>query len=259
MHDIHTPMNEPASPNEKRVILVIGARGGIGSSLCRRLAKAGVQLVLVGRNAEALTSLGEELDAECLQVDATDFDAVSRAVELTVSTYGRLDGAVNLAGSILLKAAHATSAAEFESVVDTNLRTAFALVRAAAPAIGNSGGGAIVLLSSAAARLGLANQDAIAAAKAAVIGLTLSAASSYAPRKVRINAVAPGLVDTPLASRITGSEASLKASKAMHPLGEIGHADDVASAIAWFLDPAQRWVTGQVLGVDGGLASVRSR
>jgi NADP-dependent 3-hydroxy acid dehydrogenase YdfG len=81
MHDIHTPMNEPASPNEKRVILVIGARGGIGSSLCRRLAKAGVQLVLVGRNAEALTSLGEELDAECLQVDATDFDAVSRAVE----------------------------------------------------------------------------------------------------------------------------------------------------------------------------------
>jgi NAD(P)-dependent dehydrogenase (short-subunit alcohol dehydrogenase family) len=120
-------------------------------------------------------------------------------------------------------------------------------------------GGSVVLVSSAAARLGLANHEAIAAAKAGVIGLTLSAAATYAARGLRVNAVAPGLVRTPLTARITGSEAALKASTALHALGRIGEPEDVASAIAWLLDPAQSWVTGQVLGVDGGLATLRSR
>jgi NAD(P)-dependent dehydrogenase (short-subunit alcohol dehydrogenase family) len=120
-------------------------------------------------------------------------------------------------------------------------------------------GGSIVLVSSAAARVGLANHEAIAAAKAGVIGLALSAAATYAPRGIRVNCVAPGLVRTPLTSRITENEAALKGSLAMHALGRIGEASDVASAMEWLLDPAQAWVTGQVIGVDGGLASLRPR
>ena len=122
-----------------------------------------------------------------------------------------------------------------------------------------SGGGSIVLVSSAAARTGLANHEAIAAAKAGVMGLTLSAAASYAARGIRVNCVAPGLVETPLAARITGNEGSLQASKAMHALGRIGQPGDVASAMAWLLDPANSWVTGQVIGVDGGLGTIRPR
>ncbi|GAC1557710.1 MAG: hypothetical protein NVS2B9_20250 [Myxococcales bacterium] len=122
-----------------------------------------------------------------------------------------------------------------------------------------AGGGSIVLMSSAAARIGLANHDAIAAAKAGVLGLTLASSATYAPRGVRINAVAPGLVRTPLAARILGNDASLKASEAMHALGRIGEPEDVASSIDWLLDPAQRWVTGQVFGIDGGLATLRPR
>jgi NAD(P)-dependent dehydrogenase (short-subunit alcohol dehydrogenase family) len=159
----------------------------------------------------------------------------------------------------LLKPAHATSADEWDDVIDTNLRTAFAVVRAVAPAMGRTGGGSLVLMSSAAARLGLANHDAIAAAKAGVTGLARSAAATYAPRNVRINVVAPGLVRTPLAARLTANEASLKASEAMHALGRIGEPDDVAGLIAYLLDPANRWVTGQEFGVDGGLATLRSR
>jgi NAD(P)-dependent dehydrogenase (short-subunit alcohol dehydrogenase family) len=120
-------------------------------------------------------------------------------------------------------------------------------------------GGAIVLISSAAARTGIPNHEAIAAAKGGVLALTLSAAATYARYNIRVNCVAPGLVDSPLAARITASDAARKASAAMHPLGRIGHPDDVAAAIEWLLDPHNTWTTGQVIGVDGGLASLRAQ
>lgn len=120
-------------------------------------------------------------------------------------------------------------------------------------------GGSIVLVSSCAARVGLTNHEAIAAAKAGVIGLTLSAAATYAPRGIRVNCVAPGLVRTPMTARLTVNEASLKASTAMHALGRIGEPADVAAALEWLLSPEQSWVTGQVLGIDGGLSTVRPR
>ena len=184
---------------------------------------------------------------------------MAAAVSAALERHSRIDGAVNLAGSILIKAAHATSAEEWDEVLSANLRTAFSLLRAVAPAMSRTGGGSLVLMSSAAARVGLANHDAIAAAKAGVTGLALSAAATYAPRGVRINVVAPGLVRTSLAGRLVTSEASLKASEAMHPLGRIGEPDDVASLIEYLLDPAHRWVTGQVFGVDGGLSTLRAR
>jgi NAD(P)-dependent dehydrogenase (short-subunit alcohol dehydrogenase family) len=241
------------------VILVIGAAGGIGTALCRRLSARGARLIIAGRDEGRLQSLQREVPSEVVPLDARDMPALVVAVNAAIERHGRLDGAVNLAGSIVLKPAHATSPDDFDDVIATNLRTAFALVRAVAPAMGKGEGGSIVLVSSAAARVGLMNHDAIAAAKAGVIGLALSAAATYAPRRVRVNVVAPGLVRTPLAARITSHEPSLKASEAMHPLGRIASPDDVASAIDMLLDARSAFITGQVLGVDGGLATVRAR
>ena len=99
----------------------------------------------------------------------------------------------------------------------------------------------------------------IAAAKAGVIGLARSAAATYAGKGIRVNAVAPGLVDTPMSAGITGNEMMLKASTAMHPLGRIGKPEEVASVITWLLSDTASWVTGQVIGVDGGLSTVRGK
>jgi NAD(P)-dependent dehydrogenase (short-subunit alcohol dehydrogenase family) len=249
----------PDAPNPAPVHLVLGAAGGIGSALARRLAAGGARLVLAGRSAPALESLGAELGADTLVVDATRFDEVDRAVALAVERHGRLDGAANCVGSLLLKPAHLTRAEEFAEVVAQNLASAFGLVRAAARAMMETGGGSVVLVSSAAARAGLANHEAIAAAKAGVIGLAMSAAATYAAKNVRVNAVAPGLVRTGLTRRITASANSEQASVAMHALGRLGEPDDVASLMAWLLAPEHAWVTGQVYGVDGGLATVRAR
>lgn len=238
--------------------LVFGATGGIGESLCRRLASRGARLMIAGRNAAKLQMLADELHAVAHPLDATHFEEVDACVEKLLQLHGRLDGVANCIGSLLLKPAHSTSESEWLSTAATNLTTAFAVVRAAAKPMLNTGG-SIVLVSSAAARIGLANHEAIAAAKAGVIGLTLSAAATYGQRGIRVNCVAPGLVRTPMTARLTANEAALTSSLAMHALGRIGEPEDVAAAIEWLLSPEQSWVTGQVLGIDGGLGSVRSR
>ena len=244
------------------VHLILGATGGIGSALARHLAAHGARLTLAARNADALQALASELGATAVEIDATSAADIERAVDVTVQTCGRIDGAANCVGSLLLKPAHLTRPEEFDDVLSVNLRSAFSLVRAATRAMMNNsapGGGSIVLVASAAARIGLANHEAIAAAKGGVISLTLAAAASYAAKQVRVNCVAPGLVRTPLTARITGSAAGEQSSLAMHALGRLGEPDDVARAIAFLLDPANSWITGQTLGVDGGLGTVRSR
>jgi NAD(P)-dependent dehydrogenase (short-subunit alcohol dehydrogenase family) len=218
------------------------------------LSAQGAELLLCGRTEESVALLAQELGARAMAVDARDPDALERAV----SGFGAIDGIVNCAGSLLLKPAHLTTLAEWNDTIATNLTTAFATVRAGAKAMMQTGG-SIVLCATAAARAGFANHEAIAAAKGGVMALMLSAASSYAARNIRVNSVAPGLVETPLTARITGNETALKASQAMHALGRIGRPDDVASAIVWLLDRENSWITGQTIGVDGGLGTVRPR
>ncbi|MDX2268595.1 MAG: SDR family oxidoreductase [Bryobacter sp.] len=206
-------------------VAIVGASGGIGGELAQRLEAKGHEVLRLGR--------GYDPD------------------------FGPVDAAVNCAGSILLKPAHITTDAEFDATLDANLKTAFVLLRAAVKNMPN--GGSIVLVATAAARMGYANHEAIAAAKGGVMGLTLSAAATYANRNIRVNCVAPGLVDTKLSAKITGNEAALKTSQSLHALGRIGKPRDVAKMIEFLLDPENDWITGQVFGVDGGLGTLRAR
>jgi NAD(P)-dependent dehydrogenase (short-subunit alcohol dehydrogenase family) len=241
------------------VYVILGGSGGIGSAVARNLVGGGAKVALAARGAERLESLAAELgNATTGVVDATDIGAVENFVRSTADANEGVDGIVNCVGSILLKAAHQTKDEEWRHTIAANLDTAFATVRAGAKVMARSGG-SIVLMSSSAAQVGLPSHEAIAAAKAGVIGLARSAAATYAGKGIRVNAVAPGLVDTPMSAAITGNEMILKASTAMHPLGRIGKPEEVATVITWLLSDAASWVTGQVIGIDGGLASVRGK
>ncbi len=240
--------------------LIIGATGAAGSATVRRLRADGVRVVIAGRDRAGLTHLAKETGAEyARQVDARDPAQVGELITGLADTYGRLDGVANLVGSVLLKPAHLTTLEQWEEVIAVNLTSAFAVIRTAAPIMARAGGGSIVLAASAAAQTGIANHEAVAAAKGGVIALSRSAAATYGGRGVRVNAVSPGLVDAKMTAGLIGNPAQAEASRAMHVLGRLGTGDDIAAAVTWLLDPRTSWVTGQVIGVDGGLGQVRTR
>lgn len=240
-------------------VLILGASGGIGSALARQLATLGYGLSLAARSSERLDALATELKAHSGPMDATDSASVEACVAKAFEQLGPLHGVVNCVGSLLLKPAHSTTDEDWAGVLAVNLNSSFYVLRAAASRMMKTGGGSIVLLASSVAQRGMINHEAIAAAKAGVVGLAQSAAATYARYNLRVNCVAPGLTRTPLTESLTKHEPSLRASASLHPLGRIGEPDEVASAIRWFLDPQQSWVTGQVLAVDGGLSSVQAR
>ncbi len=236
--------NDTKSP----AALIVWATGGIGSALSRRLSASGWRLALSARGSERLAALGSELSVPVEAIDAEDLAAVARAFLVATEKLGPFDGVVNCAGSLLLKPAHLTSAAEWSRTLNANLTTAFNVLGCVAGRMMRTGGGSIVLMASAVAQRGMINHEAMAAAKAGVVGLALSAAATYAGYNIRVNCVAPGLTRTPLTDSLTKNEAVLKTSAGLHPLGRIGEPHEVASAIAWLLDPEQSWVTGRFSG-----------
>lgn len=244
--------------NQEPVYLIFGAYGGIGGALARRLELGGAQLALSGRDPARLAPLATELGALALPADASNFEAVEQAVEQVMDAHGRIDGVASCVGSLLLKPAHLTKPQEWADTVSANLTSSFAVLRAAVRPMMRQKQGSVVLVSAAAAAIGLANHEAIAAAKGGIDALVRSAAATYGRSGVRVNAVAPGLVETPLTERITKSGPGRASSEAMHALGRIGEPEDIAAAMAWLLGSEADWVTGQTLGVDGGLGRVRS-
>jgi NAD(P)-dependent dehydrogenase (short-subunit alcohol dehydrogenase family) len=225
--------------------LVFAASSGIGQAVVQQLKQEKNEVLTTARTADKITP--------DFTVDASDFDAVEHVFE----SVGPIDGVVNCAGSLLLRPAHLTTAGQFDEVIVASLKTAFAVVRAAGKYM--RGGGSVVLVSSAAAMAGYANHEAIASAKAGIIGLVRSAAATYASQNLRFNAVAPGLIETPLTQQLTTNPAARKISEAMHALGRIGSPEDIARAICFLLDTRNSFITGQVIAVDGGLSMVHPK
>ncbi|MCX7665333.1 MAG: SDR family oxidoreductase [Gemmataceae bacterium] len=240
------------------VAVIVGAGGGIGSRLAQRLSAQGWRLALAGRRSELLERVATDIpNSLVLPTDAIQPDQVEKLFVHTKEHFGAIHAVINCAGSIILKPAHLTTDAELKAVFDTNFVTAFnclrMIVRHGEPQ------SSAVFVSSCAAQIGLSNHEAIASAKAAIEGLVRSAAATYSNRGLRVNAVAPGLVQTPLSEKITSSPKAKAYSISLHPLGRLGEPDDVAAAIEFLVSPAAGWITGQIWGIDGGLATIKNR
>jgi NAD(P)-dependent dehydrogenase (short-subunit alcohol dehydrogenase family) len=241
-----------------RYVAILGASGTTGSTLARRLTAAGDRLLLLGRHEEKLRPLAEELKQQWCLLDTRSSAPLEEVLREHTLADLPWTGLVNCIGSVLLKPAHTTTDDEFRATLETNLFTSFATIRAAAKVFSASGG-AVVLFASAAAEIGIANHEAIAAAKGGVAALVRSAAATYASRNIRVNAISPGLVRTELTRSLWENPASAAASAAMHPLKRIGEPGQLASLADWLLATENDWLTGQVIGCDGGLARVMSR
>ena len=235
--------------------LLIAATSDIGTQVAKDLHQQGHTLWLTGRQEEAVRQVAEPLGARHSVLDATDFDAVNQTFEEAQAAMGSLDGVLCCAGSLLLKPAHLTTWNEYLEVMQASLTTGFAVVRAAGKYLHDTGG-SVVLISSAAAIKGIANHEAIAAAKGGIISLMRSAAATYAAANIRFNVVAPGLTATKMTAKLTNNDLSRKASEALHALRRLGSVEDISAAVIFLLDPNNDWITGQTLAVDGGLSTL---
>lgn len=237
-------------------ILIYGATGGIGAATARLLHARGRRLHLVARRGEALEALAEELGATHSVGDVEDAALHARVAQDAGET---LSGLVYAVGSIMLKPLQRLTAEDFLRDYRLNALGAALAVQAAMPALRRAEPQAsVVLFSSIAASQGFGFHASIGAAKGAVQGLTLALAAELAPR-VRVNAIAPSLTRTPLAASLTANEQTAANIAGLHALPRLGEAQDAAQLATFLLGAESSWMTGQVLGLDGGRSTLRPR
>ena len=235
----------------KKYLIFAGA-STIGTDLIEKLTNLGASVIFTSRSVEKAEIVSQKYHCDYIICnDISNFDEVDSIFKQVKEKFEEIDGVVNFAGSILIKAAHQTSLNEYNDTIMKNLTSAFAVTRSSGKHTSNA---SVVLISSVASSVGISNHEAISAAKAGIEGLVKSAACTYSAKNIRFNAVAPSLIETNLSQMITQNEMSLKASIKMHALGRIGNANDISQACLFLLNPQNNWITGQVIKVEGGFS-----
>lgn len=239
-----------------KVVFVTGAASGIGRAAAIAFAAEGARVAILDRSADALEKVKSSVEsagAEVLTVvcDVSSRDQVEDAVEQVVHRFGRLDIAFNNAG-VENKAApvHEIDLAEWDRIININLRGTFVCMKHQLAQMVKQGGGVIVNTSSGAGIRGVAGGAAYAASKHAIIGLTRSAALDYAKQNIRVNAVLPGNIETPMMDRFTGGD--IQKAIDLEPVGRLGKPEEIAEAVLWMASDLGGFVTGAATVIDGG-------
>lgn len=244
--------------SERKAAIVTGASRGIGRAAALRLAKMGMNIVFTYNSgieaAEETKALCEAEGVEVLavQADVSSSENCDQLVERTMDAFGRVDVLVNNAGITRDGLIIRMTDEQFDQVIDTNLKGAFYMMRAVSKQMMKQRSGRIINISSVVGVMGNAGQVNYAASKAGVIGMTKSLARELASRKVTVNAIAPGMIETDMTAVM--SEKAKEAMKAAIPAGEMGKPEDIAGTIAFLAGEDGRYITGQVICVDGGMA-----
>jgi NAD(P)-dependent dehydrogenase (short-subunit alcohol dehydrogenase family) len=237
--------------------IIIGGAGGIGAAIARALAQHGASLHLIGRNSEKLDQIASETKASTAIADVTDSAALKTAIEAAGS---EIDGLCYAVGTINLKPVSRLTEEDFRRDFEINALGAARAIQFALPALKatKQANASVLLFSTVAVAQGFAAHASISMAKGAVEGLTTALAAELAP-KIRVNAIAPSLTKTPLASALTGNEQMATTIAGMHALGRLGEAEDIAGLATLLLQPQSSWITGQIIGIDGGRSRLRTK
>lgn len=240
-----------------RKIMVIGAGSGIGRESALALAAHGADVVCADRNLDAAAETAELAGrpAVAYALDVTDLDAVTAAA----AAHTDLDSLVFTAATNVRKRIADYTMDEFDRVVNLNLRASFALIRAFAPAMAARGGGSITGFASIRASVVEPGQGAYAATKAGMVQLLKTAAAEFGPQGVRVNAIAPGVVETPLTAQITSNAEWYQAYASKSALGRWSRPEELAGAVVYLCSDAASFVTGSTLTVDGGWTAIDGR
>jgi 3-oxoacyl-[acyl-carrier protein] reductase len=230
-------------------ILVVGGSSGIGLALVRQLSDDGASVYVISRSV--VNNLPPGVKHLAADVNG-NLDAINAYLP------EQLNGLVYSVGSITLKPFTRLTEDDFLNDYRLNVLGAARVIQQSFKQLKSAGGASIVLISSVAAKTGMPYHASIAAAKSGVEGMALSLAAEFAIQQIRVNVVAPSLTDTPMAQNLLSSPEKREVSAKRHPLSKIGQPDDISKAIAYLLSDDSNWVTGQVIGIDGGLGKLKT-
>jgi 3-oxoacyl-[acyl-carrier protein] reductase len=240
-----------------KVALVTGGAQGIGEAICRKLASLGASVVIndLRRNEAAEHLLGElealGVKASMVCFDVSSEEGVEQGVEQALAQFGQIDILVNNAGISIDSLLVRTKAEQWRKTLDVNLTGCFYCTRAVAKSMMKARSGRIVNISSVVGTMGNAGQVSYSASKAGILGLTKTLARELGSRGITVNAVAPGFIKTSMTAELSGEQAAKLVDQI--PLNCLGEPEDVAEVVAFLVAPGSRYVTGQVIGVNGGM------
>jgi len=237
-----------------KVAIITGGGSGIGKAIAMAFVREGAKVVIAGRDSKKLEAAAREIGPDCLAVsaDVSSAGSVEKLVSATLNRFKQINVLVNNAAVLLPGTAESLSEEDFDQTFSINVKGLWLMSRAVLPQMRVAGGGSIVNIGSVLSMVGARNRVAYSTSKGAVMAMTKAMALDHAAEKIRVNCIAPGIVETEMVARFSTDENARKQRVALHPMGRFGQPAEVASAAVFLASDESAWTTGSVITVDGG-------